>query len=138
MMNFVPTSLFAIPTAEFCMQPTGGHDPLVNDIIPLSFYHRVFRSPIKLLPDVQGKKSIDTEAQKLLRPVLESAAQGLSRAQMISTSGMSQVHSDVKIFTTISLHPVTLRYVCLLEPRDSKLCKLRLDQALKAIIPLDV
>eukprot|EP01050_Picozoa_sp_SAG11_P006938 SAG11_NODE_561_length_8524_cov_17.539466_1_plen_172_part_00 len=24
--------------------------------VPLSFYHRVFRSPIKFLPDVQGKK----------------------------------------------------------------------------------
>eukprot|EP01050_Picozoa_sp_SAG11_P015206 SAG11_NODE_1947_length_4015_cov_20.610827_5_plen_106_part_00 len=51
-----------------------------DKMVPLSFYHSVFRSPIKFLPDVQGQKSIDTEAQKLLRPVLESAAQGLSRA----------------------------------------------------------
>ena len=63
-------------------------------MVPLSFYHRVFRSPIKFLPDVQGKKSIDTEAQKLLRPVLESAAQGLSRA---ISCVMSQVHSKIPI-----------------------------------------
>ena len=27
-----------------------------SKMVPLSFYHRVFRSPIKFLPDVQGKK----------------------------------------------------------------------------------
>ena len=67
-------------------------------IVP--FNHRVFRSPIIFLPDVSGKKKkasipryLDTEAQKLLRPVLESAAQGLSRAVL---SFMIQVHSNLK------------------------------------------
>ena len=42
--------------------------------------------------DVQGKKSIDTKAQKLLRPVLESAAQGLSRSIFLVKI---QVHSNL-------------------------------------------
>ena len=46
-------------------------------------YHLPFRA----------KKGTDTKAQKLLRPVLESAAQGLSRAVL---SFMIQVHSNLK------------------------------------------
>eukprot|EP01050_Picozoa_sp_SAG11_P010334 SAG11_NODE_1030_length_6119_cov_7.559302_5_plen_262_part_00 len=43
---------------KFCMQPAGGHHTAKNNgkMVPLSFYHRVFRSPIKFLPDIQGKK----------------------------------------------------------------------------------
>eukprot|EP01050_Picozoa_sp_SAG11_P032625 SAG11_NODE_10694_length_811_cov_4.998596_1_plen_161_part_10 len=48
-------------------------------MIPLSFYHRVSGLPKKFCQTSRAKNSIDTKAQKLLRPVLESAAQGLSR-----------------------------------------------------------
>eukprot|EP01050_Picozoa_sp_SAG11_P002484 SAG11_NODE_126_length_15729_cov_9.966859_20_plen_165_part_00 len=75
-------------------------------MVPLSFYYRVFRSPIKFLPDVQGKKSIDTKAQKLLRPVLESAAQGLSRT---ISCVMVQVHSKIPISHN-SAPPSTLEF----------------------------
>eukprot|EP01050_Picozoa_sp_SAG11_P027017 SAG11_NODE_6682_length_1268_cov_1.667808_1_plen_183_part_00 len=35
----------------------GHHSAKTNSkMVPLSFYHRVFRPPIKFLPDVQGKK----------------------------------------------------------------------------------
>ena len=69
------------------MRKTYGKNPGTPIILP----SRVFRSSIKFLPNVQGKKkNIDTEAQKLLRPVLETSAQGLSRT--ISTV-MIQVHS---------------------------------------------
>eukprot|EP01050_Picozoa_sp_SAG11_P010203 SAG11_NODE_1009_length_6204_cov_54.921149_5_plen_168_part_00 len=66
-----------------------------SKLVPLSsFYHRVFSLPKHFCQTLRGKKSIDTEAQKLLRPVLESAAQGLSRA--ISCI-MNQVHSKIPI-----------------------------------------
>ena len=73
------------------MQPAGGHHcaKIYGKMVPLSFYHRVSARRSG------QKKCIDTEAQKLLRPVLESAAQGLSRT---ISCVMIQVHSKIPIY----------------------------------------
>eukprot|EP01050_Picozoa_sp_SAG11_P001905 SAG11_NODE_90_length_17153_cov_63.471033_11_plen_154_part_00 len=68
---------------------------IYGKMVPLSFYHRVFRSSINFCQTFRAKKSIDTKAQKLLRPVLESAAQGLSST--ISTV-IIHVHSKIPIY----------------------------------------
>eukprot|EP01050_Picozoa_sp_SAG11_P039824 SAG11_NODE_16960_length_532_cov_4.256351_1_plen_62_part_10 len=62
------------------MQPAGGlHvQKSYGGMIPLSFYDRFSGLPQNFCQTFRAKKSIDTEAQKLLTPVLESAAQGLS------------------------------------------------------------
>ncbi len=44
------------------MQPPGGAPHCENPMVkwyPEPFYHRIFRSPIKFLPDMRAKKSID-------------------------------------------------------------------------------
>ena len=78
-------------------------------MVPLPFYHRVFGLPYNLCQTFRAKKSIDTKAQKLLRPVLESAAQGLSST--ISTV-MIQVHSTIPIYYN-SASPSSSRSRCL-------------------------